>query len=453
MVVNSPSVSQLSAFAKYARPRPPLFLFLSIILGLIYWPLVGAAILFCVKAIYTLGIKAFFQAVPFLFFELVGYGALVTLLGRWGKRLGTNTPKILSSETRMPILYLRSFSYESVDKSSAGLQDRTSQIYEKENDDEVLVFALRDEGPLITIGKPGDKIPPLGALRLYFKNEEWQEQVEMLMSISQFSIIQAGYTEGTDWEIQRCRNLLPPEKVIFSFLSWLKLDREARRLEYDLFAIQIKRIYGCALPENIGNASFLYFDKEWKPHLVGLAGWKRIFFWIYSIPSLFWQSVYKIYTPTSGVRGINKLWVELLRRLPFPRMLRGYSVPGVRETLRPILAESGIRLSIWRTAAFVSLVTILGALILKEMQGCCFIVLVVPALGLLARDYLQEVKGPPKSNLEKVYLFGPATLNARSKISEVAGHETKYKKCLNCGLGNWYEATTCERCGRLLEST
>lgn len=452
MVVSNPSVYKLSAFAKYARPRPPLFLFLSIIFGLIYWPLVVGAILICVKAIYTVGVEAFFQAVPFLFIEVVACGALITLLGRWGKRFGLNTPKILNSETRMPLLYLRSFSYESVDKSSAKPEDRLSQLYEKENDDEVLALALRDVGPLIAIGKPSDKIPPLGALRLYFEDEEWQEQVERLISISRFAIIQAGYTEGTDWEIQRCRNLLPPEKVIFSFLSWLKFDRESRQLEYDLLAIQIKRIYGRALPEKIGNASFLYFDKEWNPHLVGLTGWKRIFFGIYSIPSMFWQFVYKIYTPTFGVRGISKLWVELIRRLPFPRMLRGYSVPGVRETLRPILRESGIRPSVWRTAAFVSLVTILGALILKEMQGCCLILLVAPAVGLLARDYLQEVKGSPKSNLQSLHLSGPPTRNARSKPNEVAGYETRYKKCLDCGLGNWHEATTCERCGRLLES-
>ena len=452
MVVTNPSIPKLSAFAKYARPRPPFFLFLSIIFELIYWPMLLISLLIGVGLIYTEGIGAFIQLTSSAF--VLVYCGLIIALGRWRKRFRVNTPKVLNSETRIPILYLRSFFYESIDKSNTGLQERRSNLYEKETDDELLALALRDVGPLIAIAKPSDKIPPLGALRLYFKDEEWQEQVEVLMLMSQLVIIQSGYTEGTDWEMQRVRNLLPPEKVIFSFLSWRDLDRESRQLEYDIFAIQVKRIYGCDLPEKIGSAYFFYFDKEWKPHLIRLTGWKAIFFWICSIPSIVWHLCASIFLLIPNFLTKKDIWLGLLRRLPAPRIFREHSVPSVREALRPTLKERGVRLSIWRTAAFIFLVVTVGLFVLMELYGWPLIVLLGLVIGFLIGDYLQGVESSSSFNsrLQSLSLSSHPTTDARSKTNDVVeDHETKYKKCVDCGLGNWHEATTCERCGRTLE--
>ena len=449
MAVINPSIDQLGAFAKYARPRTPFFLFLSICFEVSYWPLLLIFVFGLASVIYVSegAVDAFLKVIlnPFLLLSL----ALVIAFGRWRKRFRVNAPRVLENETRMPILYLRSFLYETAEKSEIVPKERRTKLYEYENDDEVLAMALRSTGPLVAIGKPDDKIPPLGALRLYFADEEWQEKVEMLMAISQLVIIQSGNTAGTNWEIQRARELLPPEKIIFSFLSWQELGAGERQSEYELFSRQIKRAYGCDLPETIGRAYFLYFDKEWKPQLIGLTGWKAGFFWSCSRQHILWRFLFV------ALRGgpliffpIRTLLTNLLRRLPTPPIFREYSVPAVREALRPVVKATGVRLPIWRTIVFMVLAIAAGVLIFVEFYGWPLIVVLALASGSLVAEFLPS---SADTSPQALSLFAPDTPNAEGTKDKLTTHEIKFRKCLDCGLGNWHDAIVCERCGRTLE--
>ena len=128
------------------------------------------------------------------------------------KRLRVNAPEIERS-TKAPIFYLRSFYYESIDKRLKELLEPEATLYERENDDEILARALKEIGPVITVGKPDRKIPPIGSIELYFENSEWREQVKKLIAISQLVIIQPGQSEGTEWEMSTVQQLCPLEKM------------------------------------------------------------------------------------------------------------------------------------------------------------------------------------------------------------------------------------------------
>jgi hypothetical protein len=363
----------LQDFADYTKPRPKAFLLLSIVFEILYW------ILLPVFVFATLWI--WLQAGVFAtLFLILLFFPLVELFGRLRKRFRVNSRKALKQSTKAPILYLRSFYYESADKRPRELFETEVSLYERENDDEVLAQALRNVGPLVAVGKSESKIPPLGSIRLYFENEEWQEGVKQLMKICQFAIVQPGHSEGTEWEIQTAKDLLPPEKVIYSFLSWQRLDGESRKREYEVFSMQIQRIYGCELPRAFG-AYFLYFKKlqsegryegdeprssagpRWSPQFLYVPSWMLPVFWVSVIPNMIWRFLTKIRAPFP-FDGLPRL----LRRLPVPRVLRGYSVPSVRETLRPVLKEKGITLLIWRTIVFlVSVIVVISFLVYAQI--------------------------------------------------------------------------------------
>lgn len=340
----------LTEFVRYARPRPWHYLVYSAGLELLYWLWLLPALLAAAYAFYVeQGVLG-----PVTVWFALGY-ALVETVGRLRRRLRVNAPAALARAKRQPILYLRSFYYENADgrPESAAFADldsigRKTPRREKENDDEVLALALRGVGPLIAVGKPGSRLPPLGAIRLFFGNDEWQEQVRRLIALSRFVIVQPGYSDGTEWEIGVLKGLAP-EKVIYSFLSWQHLGRASRQIEYEIFAMQMKRIYGCELPAKLRNAYFLVFDEDGRPQLVRLPVWQRPFFWLCSRLSLVWWVLTTPFT-MSRFRGIYKLFDYM----PTPRIFRRFSVPGVREALRPVLRRRGVRVPVWRSAVFAA---------------------------------------------------------------------------------------------------
>ena len=65
-----------------------------------------------------------------------------------------------------------------------------------------LVTALGEFHPVVAVGRPGEWLPTLGASRLYFGPDEWQQGVERLIAEATFIVLIAGGTEGLLWELQ-----------------------------------------------------------------------------------------------------------------------------------------------------------------------------------------------------------------------------------------------------------
>lgn len=321
---------RLKDFARYALPTPHWHMPLGVLLELVAWAVLALGLYYTSRLLGP-GRGEWFWVRYLLLLAMFVYAVLLWL----GRALRVNTREKLLDE-REPILYLRPFSHENR-SLAAGDEADSSPRWASYTDsaaralynllgpapgvtqsvttnDDALAKALKDIGPLVAVGLPRETLPPHGALRLYFSDEEWREKVGALMTISRLVIIQAGYTSGVEWEMEAARRHFRPDQVYISFLDWGDLDYETRKVEFSLFQMQAERVYGISPPEHLREAYLICFDDDWTPFGITVSWWRKI---------------------------------------PLLMAFQTTAAPAVREIFRPVLRARGIKLRAWRTAAFV----------------------------------------------------------------------------------------------------
>jgi hypothetical protein len=122
---------------------------------------------------------------------------------------------------------------------------------------------FRTRGPFIAIGRPGEKVVPGGAARLYVGLDEWQAKVMELLPRAQLVLLQPEETEGVWWEIMQAIRALPPEKTLFCLVNYA--DNQQR---YEEFRLRFEDQTGITLPCMIGRHMFLYFTAGWRARLL-----------------------------------------------------------------------------------------------------------------------------------------------------------------------------------------
>lgn len=135
-------------------------------------------------------------------------------------------------DTRQPILLLRSFADDTTPLVRSGDQHSwmrsivSPTIWTLE---ETIEEILREHGPLIAIGRPGESVPPAGAAREYLNGDNWKERVEELIGEVRFVVIILGETEGLKFEyeallrlglLQRMTLVVPPRKPAEIAVRW-----------------------------------------------------------------------------------------------------------------------------------------------------------------------------------------------------------------------------------------
>ncbi len=137
-------------------------------------------------------------------------------LWRLGKRfLNATAYEELQGDRRAPVLLLRAFvdDFHSLPgysaKSIAGVGE-----YEK-TFEEFLCKKFRVAGPTIAIGRPGERIPPLGAARAYIPDQHWKETVEEIVEHARYVVVVLGkLTPGLHWEMELLLKRTDPKKLI-----------------------------------------------------------------------------------------------------------------------------------------------------------------------------------------------------------------------------------------------
>lgn len=141
------------------------------------------------------------------FISLLVFGNFLRIISRRLYQL--NYERISTKDLRSPILYLRSFRGDSV-PLEADWKERLFNLIDirfRPRKIESIVHAeLSKYGPLVAIGKPGEKLPPLGAARKYIKNEDWKNVVQDLTENSKLVAISVDDTEGVLWELKNVRS-------------------------------------------------------------------------------------------------------------------------------------------------------------------------------------------------------------------------------------------------------
>ena len=312
----------------------------------------------------------FFLSAPFPYTTIIFllpttlfYFKLVRKVRRKGKQYSAmryttvDGAERLSRDKRRPILYLRSFLEETP-------HDPLRDDFRTE--EELLDSVLKEVGPMVAIGRPGEPLPPLGASRYYFKDDEWREEVQKLMERAQFIVIKPGLAENLRWEIRTASKLCPPQKLLFPLLEYQTRGGNFRERNYKPFRRIIQDEMGVTLPEDIGTATFLSFEKEDGK----------------TVPYFSWPVT----------------WADKPRRSLSNRFLGDDRVPlAIREALRPIMARRGIHFSEWTEAVSTSVAfftRLLPALIILLL----FLIWLVINVYLRAQNNLRLITTPPAAD-------------------------------------------------------
>ena len=237
------------------------------------------------------------------------------------------------------VLYLRSFRED---------DSAVKATFIGVNREGYLANVLREVGPVVAVGRPGEVLLPVyRAQRIYFRGEEWHEKVLELIKSARLIVLAADITDGLLWEIAQVVTHGQAEKVIVAppyGRAWFgPIEgynyRNARAKVYERFRTITEGIFPAPLPQSIPHLSYLAFELDWRPKvLLAPAAWKTFVF----------------------------------GQTPFSRV-------GIAETLRPHLARQNIRLTRWRTfmrgALFFPFMGLLQGWLLIIAFIACFIAL------------------------------------------------------------------------------
>jgi hypothetical protein len=191
---------------------------------------------------------------------VIGYGSL------WGRKIFKKPAnKVLSEDKRPPVVYLRSFKDD--EKAATPIMEESqSPVPIFFTEEEYLVDALNDFGPCVAIGQPGEKLPALGAARMYLDDDKWQDKVRELLASSSLVVLRAGDTPNFFWEVEQSAKFVKPKNIIILI----------PKIRYDLFRTRANPYFPKPLPEDIGDGKtgikslygYIYFDEDWTSHFI-----------------------------------------------------------------------------------------------------------------------------------------------------------------------------------------
>jgi hypothetical protein len=164
----------------------------------------------------------------YLMFSIIAVGLILLfvsgyLFRTWKECQEPTADEAMALDQRPPILYLRPFQADALALTTLGTRSAANkrQVFgklgilgfflstfllgygygRKRRAEELIVDMLAPLGPVIAIGRPGEKVPEMGASRLYVGDNNWKDVVRDFMSRSQLIVMFGGTTPGFAWEV------------------------------------------------------------------------------------------------------------------------------------------------------------------------------------------------------------------------------------------------------------
>lgn len=196
------------------------------------------------------------DAAPVIAYGLVALGVALIRTGWKYDVLGATDA--VAADTRPPVVYLRSFQ-DDVRTPVGGLLGASLKMaswffpisFEQE-----LAAIMNRVGPFVAVGRPGERLPELGANRFYFADDEWRARVSELVAGARLTVILCGPTPNLWWEIDHVFASAPPRRVVV-----IIPERGART-----------RLVEQQLEERLGHPGSLRIDAPPRPRLGWLFG-------------------------------------------------------------------------------------------------------------------------------------------------------------------------------------
>lgn len=184
-------------------------------------------------------------------------------IGYLGKKLTTRSAnELLRKDPRPPVLYLRSFGVDDdqVNEKLRGAFWKETRLSVEEQ----MASELHRIGPVVAIGRPGERLPTLGAARVYVADADWQDVVTQLATHAALLVLRVGETAGFWWELERAAKIADGTRVVL-FLPSTGHDSAAGAQAYDRFRTRADVLLPHPLPPSINESCVIHFDAKWSP--------------------------------------------------------------------------------------------------------------------------------------------------------------------------------------------
>lgn len=190
-------------------------------------------------------------------------------------KLGHRPIEVLRTATQPPVLFLRSFNFDSISSSLPKWQQHLPINVGMPTAELDLVQMIWRHAPVLAIGRPGESTPPAGAVRFYVRDDIWQKTIEAIVPSCQLVVWTTGHTEGLRWEIKHLIESVPPRKL----LMWLhvnigKWTPAARDAEWAKFLDTYRTVFPKALPPSADKVRFIAFENDWTPIAIPGPGYR-----------------------------------------------------------------------------------------------------------------------------------------------------------------------------------
>jgi len=152
--------------------------------------------------------------------ELVAAYAIVAagvLLIRTGFKFDVlRAVDVVATDPRPPVVYLRSFQddVKSPVGGPVGWFLTLASWFMPTSFEQELAAIMNRIGPFLAVGRPGERLPQLGANRYYFTDDEWKPEVSALIGGARVTVILCGPTPNLWWEIDHVLASVPPRRVV-----------------------------------------------------------------------------------------------------------------------------------------------------------------------------------------------------------------------------------------------
>jgi len=126
--------------------------------------------------------------------------------------------------------------------------------------EEEFSLAVREVGPMVAIGRPGEAVQTAGALRFYVADNDWKQAIEEVLPKASIVIWHAGTSQGTWWELETIVKNVDPRRVI------LIIPSPVRRADaYHDLQRRSKDVLPIPLPNLWEDINVITFDSQWQP--------------------------------------------------------------------------------------------------------------------------------------------------------------------------------------------
>ena len=200
-----------------------------------------------------------------------------------GRRmLALRADDLLSNTEVKPVVYLRSFRADGHQKQLSGrdyLHGILSLVFSHDDlqeprSEENLIIVANGVGPFVALGRPGERLPQIGAARLYVPNDKWKLVVRQLCQRARLVIVEIGdVTSGLRWELENLSKFVSPERLLIYRPVTVFQDESKLAASYRDFTESFSPFFPKSLPAEIGDSRCIVFGADWGPSLVG--AWSR----------------------------------------------------------------------------------------------------------------------------------------------------------------------------------